>query len=498
MPNILSIITFLPLLGAAIILFFLKNESKDSVKGFALIISVLTFFISLGMLYNFNSSTHQMQMIERYDWMPSFGIQYYLGVDGISVLMILLTTFLSVVAVLASWKAIEERVKEYMISLLVLETGMLGVFVSLDFFLFYIFWELMLIPMYLIIGVWGGPRKLYAAVKFFLYTLAGSVLILLGILALYFAGGNTFDILKLSSVRFAYDLQWWVFLAFFIGFAIKVPMFPFHTWLPDAHVEAPTAGSIILAGVLLKMGAYGFLRFSLPMLPEAVFAFMPLILWLSIIAIIYGALVAMIQPDLKKLIAYSSVSHMGFVTLGIFALTQQGVEGGIIQMVNHGIVTGALFLCVGIIYERTHTRLIADYGGIAKVIPKFAIFFSIFSLASIGLPGMNGFIGEFMILLGAFVSKYVLKTMVVLASLGIILGAAYMLWMYQRVAFGEITNEENKHLPDIDLRETLLLVSLAIFVFWIGVYPEPFLKLLHATVANLIQHVSSAVMVAGQ
>ncbi|MBI5043638.1 MAG: NADH-quinone oxidoreductase subunit M [Nitrospirae bacterium] len=498
MPNILSIITFLPLLGAVLLLFLLNNKSKDSVKGFALIISILTFFVSLGMLYNFNPATHQMQMIEKYDWIPSFGIQYYLGVDGISVLMILLTTFLSVVAVLASWKAIEERVKEYMISLLVLETGMLGVFVSLDFFLFYIFWELMLIPMYLIIGVWGGPRKLYAAVKFFLYTLAGSVLILLGILALYFAGGKTFDILMLSSVRFAYDLQWWVFLAFFIGFAIKVPMFPFHTWLPDAHVEAPTAGSIILAGVLLKMGAYGFLRFSLPMLPEAVFVFMPLILWLSIIAIIYGALVAMIQPDLKKLIAYSSVSHMGFVMLGIFALTQQGVEGGIIQMVNHGIVTGALFLCVGIIYERTHTRLIADYGGIAKVIPKFAIFFSIFSLASIGLPGMNGFIGEFMILLGAFVSKYVLKTMVVLASLGIILGAAYMLWMYQRVAFGEITNEENKHLPDIDLRETLLLVSLAIFVFWIGVYPEPFLNILHATVANLIQQVSGAVMVAGQ
>jgi len=368
--------------------------------------------------------------------------------------------------------------------LLVMETAMLGVFAALDFVLFYVFWEAMLIPMYLLIGVWGGPNRLYAAIKFFLYTLAGSVLLLVAILVLYFYGGRTFDVLALSQVTYPAALQQWVFLAFFAAFAVKVPMFPFHTWLPDAHVEAPTAGSVILASVLLKMGAYGFVRFSLPMLPDASQAMTPLIAALSIIAIIYGAYMALAQVDLKKLIAYSSVSHMGFVTLGLFVMNQQGIEGAVLQMVNHGITTGALFLCVGIIYERTHSRLIADNVGLAKPMPRYATFLVIFALSSLGLPGTNSFVGEFLVLVGTFLWS---KAAAALASLGVILAAAYLLYMIQRVVFGVALPRELPHLKDIGLREFTILLPLVGLVFWIGVYPNPLVTRMHSTVTKTLE-----------
>jgi NADH-quinone oxidoreductase subunit M len=388
---------------------------------------------------------------------------------------------------------VKVRVKEYMIALLALETGMVGVFCALDLVLFYVMWEAMLIPMLLIIVIWGGPRRLYAGIKFFLYTLAGSVLMLLGIIALYYEGGQTFEIVKLMGQPYPMSFQIWVFLAFFIAFAIKVPMFPFHTWLPDAHVEAPTAGSVILAGVLLKMGTYGFLRFNIPMFPDATVYFTPAILVLSVIGIIYGALVAMAQDDMKKLIAYSSVSHMGFVTLGIFAMNAQGIEGGVLQMLNHGVTTGALFLCVGMIYERTHTRMIADYGGLAKVVPVYAAFLMIFTLSSLGLPGMNGFVGEFLILVGAFTTQ---RAYAVLGTFGIILGAAYMLWLYQRVAFLEL-KEKNRGLSDLLWKEVAVLLPLAVLVFWIGLYPNPLLGIMHETVRHLLEQAGPHLQIAG-
>lgn len=365
---------------------------------------------------------------------------------------------------------------------------MIGVFSSLDFFLFYLFWEAMLIPMYLLIGVWGGPKRVYAAIKFFLYTLVGSVLMLVGIIVLYFYAGKTFDILELATKTYPYQMQFWLFWAFFAAFAVKVPMFPVHTWLPDAHTEAPTAGSVILAAVLIKMGAYGFLRFSLPLFPQASIAMTPTMLILSVVAIIYGAVVCLAQTDLKRLIAYSSVSHMGFVTLGIFALNTQGLEGGILQMINHGIITGALFLSVGIIYDRTHSREIGDYGGLASVLPVYAAFFMVFTLASIGLPGMNGFVGEFLIILGGFTAS---KMAGVLAATGIIIGAAYMLWLYQRVFFME-TNEKVAGLKDMDLREIVTLLPMVLFVFWIGVYPDTFLSFMHASVQHLLDRLHAA------
>lgn len=481
---ILSLTVFLPLVGAFILLFMKDDRAA---RWITLVTTVITFLISMPLLCDFNLKTHKMQFVEKHDWIPSMGISYTLGVDGISVIFIFLTTLLTILSVLCSWESISKRVKEFMIAMLVLETGMLGTFVALDFFLFYLFWESMLIPMYLIIGVWGGPRKLYAAMKFFLYTLVGSVLMLIAILALYLNGGHTFDIVTLQNVKFAADLQFWCFWAFFAAFAVKVPMFPFHTWLPDAHVEAPTAGSVILAGILLKMGAYGFLRFSLPMLPEATMAAIPIIFWLSVIGIIYGALVALVQPDMKKLIAYSSVSHMGFVTLGIFALNPQGMEGAILQMVNHGIVTGALFLSIGIVYDRMHTRLISDYGGVVKRMPVYAAMFMVFTMASIGLPGTNGFVGEFLCLLGAFLSD---KFFAVLATTGIVLGAAYMLWLYQRVIFGPITNHHVEEMTDLSAREWVVLTPLVILTFWIGVYPNPFLGIMHESVSHLIAQVN--------
>lgn len=482
----LSWTVFLPLAGVLILL-LLRNAAV--IRWITLVVTLGTFAVSLPLLTNFDKTTHRMQFVERYEWIQSWDINYFIGIDGISIFFLFLTTILSILCVIVSWKAIETKVKEFHIAILAMETAMLGVFVALDFFLFYLFWEAMLIPMFLLIGVWGGENRVYAAVKFFLYTLVGSVLMLVGIVVLYFTGGQTLDILILSSIPYPFHLQFWLFLAFFAAFAVKVPMFPVHTWLPDAHTEAPTAGSVILAGVLIKMGAYGFLRFSIPMLPDATRFFTIPVLVLSVVAIIYGALVCFAQKDFKRLIAYSSVSHMGFVTLGIFALNTQGVEGGILQMLNHGVVTGAMFLMIGIIYERTHTRIIADYGGFAKLAPWYAGFFMILTLASIGLPGTNGFIGEFLIILGAFKAKKILG---VLAATGIILGAGYMLWLYQRIFFQDARPDyevSGQHpVCDLHLREVITLVPLICFIFWIGFYPDFFLDYLHASVENLVRN----------
>ncbi len=491
---ILSIIAYLPLVGALAIIFFSKKDDHKRIMWSAFAISVIDFLISLVLVFYFVKDRHCIQFVEKVPWIKSLGIQYYFGIDGVSILLVLLTTFLGMLAILSSFTAIKERVKEYYVFMLLLQTGMLGVFMALDFFLFYIFWEVMLVPMYFLIGVWGGPRKLYAAIKFFLYTLFGSVFMLLGILALYFyhhsvSGEYTFEIFRLYDPAIPYNLQIWVFLAFFLGFAIKVPMFPFHTWLPDAHVEAPTAGSVILAGVLLKMGTYGFVRFSLPMFPDATIKFLPWMIFLCIVGIIYGALVAMMQPDLKKLVAYSSVSHLGFCMLGVFALNIEGLKGGMLQMINHGLSTGALFLIVGLIYERRHTRMIADFGGLSKVLPVYSMLFMIITLSSIGLPGLNGFIGEFLVLVGVFkVNIY----WAACGAIGIVLGAAYMLWMFQRVMFGKITHEENEGLKDLDFREIMTLVPIVFFCVWIGIYPSPFLRFMDASLNHTIDVVNRA------
>ena len=494
---LLTLITFLPAAGAVIIMLFMKKEQTKAIKGFATAVAVLDFLISLPLWFQFDQSEAGFQFVEKVSWIPTIGVSYFVGIDGISVLLVLLTTLTMIVGVVCSYTAIEEREKEYYVCLLLLATGMLGTFIALDIFLFYVFFEVTLVPMYFLIGVWGGPRKLYAAIKFFLYTLFGSVLMLLGILAFYFAnlklgtGTLTFDLVELYGVgpKIPLSLQIWIFLAFFIGFAIKVPMFPFHTWLPDAHVEAPTAGSVILAGILLKMGTYGFVRFALPLLPQASQVFVPFMVLLSIIGIIYGALVAMAQTDIKKLVAYSSVSHLGFVMLGIFALNDQGVLGGQLQMINHGISTGALFLLVGVVYERRHTRLISDYGGLSKVVPVYTVLFAITMLSSIGLPGLNGFVGEFLILIGAFKKSYVYAAF---AVIGIVLGAAYMLWLFQRVFFGNLDNPENEKLTDCNTREVLYLLPLIILMFWIGLYPKPFLGRMEASVKKVVKMVNAA------
>jgi NADH-quinone oxidoreductase subunit M len=486
---ILTVVTFLPLLGV-IILLFINGEKQERIKRVALTIAIIDFVISLPLFFLFKTDSSEFQFVQNVPWIKEFGISYHIGIDGISLFLFLLTSFLTFICILASWN-IKDRVKEYMIAMLILETGMLGVFISLDLFLFYVFWELMLIPMYLIIGVWGGPRRIYAAVKFFVYTMAGSVLMLVAILVLYFkyynvTGEYTFDLLKIYNLDIPLGAQFWLFLAFFFAFAIKVPMFPFHTWLPDAHVEAPTAGSVILAGVLLKMGTYGFVRFSLPLFPYASHQFVPLIACLAIVGIIYGALVALVQEDLKKLVAYSSVSHLGFVILGIFAFNIQGMEGAILQMINHGLSTGALFLIVGMLYERRHTRLIADYGGVTKKMPMLAIFFLIMTLSSIGLPGLNGFVGEFLVLVGTFKAN---KVYAVLAATGVILSACYMLWMFQRVMFNKMTNPENEKLKDINKREWALLLPITILVFWIGIYPKPIISRMDVSVNHLLTQV---------
>lgn len=484
---VLSTIIFLPFIGAALML-LIPRRQESLIKWLALIASLMTFVLSLPLFTNFDKTTHLMQFVERYEWIPSWNITFYLGIDGISVLFILLSTLITILCVTISWNSVKSKVKEFFIALLLMEGAMIGVFSSLDFFLFYLFWEAMLIPMYLMIGVWGGPNRVYAAIKFFLFTLVGSVLMLVGIIVLYFYAGQTLDIIALMKKTYPYQMQFWLFWAFFAAFAVKVPMFPVHTWLPDAHTEAPTAGSVILAAVLIKMGAYGFLRFSLPLFPEASRAMAVPMMILSVIAIIYGAVVCLAQSDLKRLIAYSSVSHMGFVTLGIFALNIQGLEGGILQMINHGIVTGALFLSIGIVYEKTHSRQISDYGGLATVLPVYSAFFMVFTLASIGLPGMNGFVGEFLILLGGFAANRLIG---ILAATGIIIGAAYMLWLYQRVFFMEM-NPKVAGLRDMDAREMLTLLPMVVLIFWIGVYPDTFLGFMHPSVKHLVERLSSA------
>ena len=480
---ILSLITFLPLLGALFIL-VLRNEML--IKYFALATTFGTFITALPIYKYFDKTTHKMQFVEKYSWINVWDINYQVGVDGISVLFIILVAILSILCVSVSWKAIQQKTKEFFISLLVLETAMIGIFISLNAFLFYLFWELTLIPMFLLIGVWGGPKRIYSAVKFVLFMLAGSIFMLVGVIVLYHAGGKTFDILELTKINYPVGLQLWLFLAFFAAFAVKMPMFPIHTWLPDAHTEAPTAGSVILAGILLKMGAYGFLRFSLPMFPNAAqILFIPLLI-LSVTAIIYGAYVTLMQNDMKRLIAYSSVSHMGFVTLGIFTLNQAGIEGGILQMINHGIITGALFLCIGMIYERTHTRMIEDYGGLSKTVPVFMIFFTIFTLAAIGLPGMNAFVGEFLIISGTFKANMMIAA---LSIIGIILGTFYMVWLYYRIGLNEINSNIKEKLYDLELREIITLMPLVALIFLIGLQPEVLLSYMHVSVENLLEQV---------
>ena len=484
---ILSTVIFLPIFGAVFLL-LLSRRNELVIKIATLVISLATFAASLPLFMRFDKTTAAMQFTESKAWIPAWNINYSIGVDGISVLFVLLSTIIIILCVLISWTAITKKVKEFHISLLLVEGAMIGVFCSLDFFLFYIFWEAMLIPMFLLIGVWGGPNRIYAAIKFFLFTLVGSLLMLVGIITLYNYSGGSFDILKLSSLSYPYKMQLILFWAFFAAFAVKVPMFPVHTWLPDAHTEAPTAGSVILAAVLIKMGAYGFLRFSIPMFPNAAVAMTPAMLTLSVIAIIYGGVVCLAQTDLKRLIAYSSVSHMGFVTLGIFALNVQGLEGGILQMLNHGIITGGLFLAVGAIYERTHSRVISDYGGLATVAPIYAGIFLIFTLASIGLPSMNGFVGEFLIILGGFKASMLAG---VLAATGVIIGAGYMLWLYQRVFFMS-EGPKVTGLTDINMREIITLMPLVVLVFWVGVYPDSLLSFMHASVGNLMDQVAAA------
>jgi len=471
-----------------ILLIFIDKGNKGFLRGVAFTTALVDFLVSIPLFFLFEP-THEMQFVEKVPWIPDFGIYYSMGIDGISLYLILLTTLTTAICVASTWRAIDKHVKEFMISMLLLEVGMIGVFCAMDFFLFYIFWELMLIPMYFMIGVWGGPRRIYAAVKFFLYTMFGSVLMLVAILWLYFhnyqqTGQYDMSILTYHWTYIDPGAQTWLFLAFFLAFAIKVPMFPFHTWLPDAHVEAPTAGSVILAGILLKMGTYGFLRFSLPIFPQATEAAMGWISALAIVGIIYGALVAMVQPDIKKLVAYSSVSHLGFVTLGIFALNTQALEGSILQMINHGISTGALFLIVGVLYERRHSRLIADYGGISARMPVFAAVFMIVTLSSIGLPGLNGFVGEFLILVGVWKSSPI---MAALATTGVVWAAVYMLWMFQRVMFGKITNPKNETLTDLNLREIAYFAPLVLFIFTLGVFPTPFIRKMEPTVERLVE-----------
>jgi len=492
---ILSFLIFFPILGAVVLL-FIDKEKLGSLRVVTLLFSLAEFFVSLPLFFAFDSTTAAMQFLEDRWWIQAYGISYKLGIDGISLLLVLLTTFLTVLCILCSWRAITFRVKEYMISFLFLETGMIGALVSLDLVLFYVFWEMMLIPMYLLIGIWGDPkRRIYAAIKFFLFTMAGSVFMLVAILALYFinlkaTGKPTFDVLELYKLGIPLQTQYWLFGAFALAFAIKVPMFPFHTWLPDAHTEAPTAGSVILAGVLLKMGTYGFLRFAIPLFPNAAFDLLPLVCILALIGIIYGALVSMMQPDLKRLVAFSSVSHLGYVMLGMFALNTYGVQGSIYQMLNHGISTGSLFLIVGMIYERRHTRLISEFGGLSKVMPIYAVFFMIVTLSSIGLPGTNGFVGEFLILLGAFQSNIVYG---VLAASGVVLGAAYMLWMFQRVMFGKVTKPENEKLKDLSAREVVILIPMVIMIFLMGIYPKLFFSKMDVTVENFLKDVKGRI-----
>jgi NADH-quinone oxidoreductase subunit M len=491
---VLSIIIFLPLIGALFLALFVKGGDKNAdknAKNAALWVTIGTFIFSLSIWSGFDYSTASFQFVEKYEWVKGYNVYYYLGIDGISIFFILLTTFLMPICILAGWNTITYRVREYMIAFLLLETMVIGVFCALDFVLFYLFFEAVLIPMYFIIGVWGGDNRVYASFKFFLYTLAGSVLLLVAMLYIYNIAGTTeIPVLMEKIPAFGLDIQKWLWLALFASFAVKVPMWPVHTWLPDAHVQAPTAGSVILAGVLLKLGGYGFLRLSLPLLPKASTYFAPFMFDLSVIAIIYTSLVALMQDDMKKMIAYSSVAHMGFVTLGAFALNRQGIEGSLMVMISHGLVSAALFLVVGILYDRVHTKEIKAYGGVAEKMPKFALLFMVFTMASVGLPTTSGFVGELLSMAGIFqVNKFITA----LAATGIILGAAYMLWLYKRVMFGEISNKAVAAMDDIDTRELAMLLPIAILVILIGVYPAVITDLMHESVTNLLAQVQAGI-----
>jgi len=491
---LLSIVTFLPLVGAAFIFLVRGPEAlvAKQARSVALWTTVITFLVSLLIWVNFDNSTSNFQFVEKAAWVGA-GINYHMGVDGISMLFVILTTFLMPFCILASWEAIEHRVKEYMIAFLVMETLMIGVFCALDLVLFYLLFEAGLIPMFLIIGIWGGKRRIYASFKFFLYTLLGSVLLLLALLYMYFTAGTT-DIPSLMKTGlFSAQAQTWLWLAFFASFAVKMPMWPVHTWLPDAHVEAPTAGSVILAAVLLKMGGYGFLRFSLPMFPIASEYFAPFIFALSVIAIVYASIVALVQEDMKKLIAYSSVAHMGFVTMGIFALNTQGIEGAIFQMLSHGIISGALFLCVGVVYDRLHTREIARYGGIVHNMPKYAVVFMLFTMANVGLPGTGGFVGELLTLVGAFQAN---TWVALIATTGVIFAAAYALYLYRRVVFGELTKDDLKAMVDMTPREVAIFAPLVIMTLWMGIYPAPFFDVMAVSVKHLLDQHQTAMAAA--
>ncbi|MCK8782816.1 NADH-quinone oxidoreductase subunit M [Roseomonas sp. NAR14] len=488
---LLSLLTFLPLAGAVFIMSVRGDDATvaANARWTALWTSLLVFALSLILWFRFDTSTADFQFVEQIDWLPEFGVGYHMGVDGMSVLFVLLSTLLTPLCILASWESVQTRVRDYMIAFLVLETMMVGMFCALDFILFYIFFEAVLIPMFLIIGVWGGPRRVYAAFKFFLYTLLGSVLMLLAILAIWYRFGTTDIPTLFAQPALPTSWQAWIFFAFLASFAVKVPMWPVHTWLPDAHVEAPTAGSVILAGVLLKMGGYGFLRFSLPLLPNASAEFAPLIFALSVIAVVYTSLVALAQEDMKKLIAYSSVAHMGIVTIGLFTFNQQGLAGSIFQMLSHGVVSGALFLCVGVLYDRVHSREIARYGGVAKIMPSYALVFMLFTMASIGLPGTAGFVGEFLVIVGAWHAS---PWLAFGAALGMILGACYMLWLYRRVIFGRITRDDLRALLDLSPREYAVFAPLILLTLWMGVYPQSFLSFFEVSVAALIQRHEAA------
>ncbi|WP_191085483.1 NADH-quinone oxidoreductase subunit M [Roseococcus microcysteis] len=493
---ILSLVTFLPLLGVLVILSVRGEEAvvASNARWTALWTSLVTFVLSLVLWFQFDRNSPDFQFVERLDWLPDYGVSYLMGVDGVSVLFVLLSTALTPLCILASWESVQNRVREYMIAFLVLETMMVGMFCALDFMLFYIFFEAVLIPMFLIIGVWGGARRVYAAYKFFLYTFLGSVLMLLAIIAIWYQAGTT-SIPEIYEFDIPFAMQVWIFLAFFASFAVKVPMWPVHTWLPDAHVEAPTAGSVILAGVLLKMGAYGFLRFSVPMLPDASQYFAPMIYVLSVVAVVYTSLVALAQQDMKKLIAYSSVAHMGIVTLGIFTFNQQGIEGALFTMLAHGVVSGALFLCVGVLYDREHTREIARYGGVAKIMPAYALVFMLFTMASVALPGTAGFPGEFLVIVGAWaVNPWVALG----AATGMVLGACYMLRLYRGVAFGRITREDLKRLLDLSPREYATFAPLIALTLWMGVYPQSFLSFFSATVAQMVAQHQAAISAASR
>ena len=497
--GILSFLTFFPLVGV-IILLAMRKASDNTMKGVAIGTSIATFVVSLIVLGQFETGVAGLQMVERFSWIEAWGIDYHMGIDGISILMILLTTFIMMLAIPSSWNAITTQVRNYYIFMLLLEIGMLGVFLAQDLFLFYIFWEFTLVPMYFLIGIWGGQNRVYAAIKFFLYTMAGSLLMLLGILYMGITN-DTFSVPDLIAGRAGFaDVQNWLFIGFAIAFAIKVPIFPFHSWLPDAHTEAPTAGSVILAGVLLKMGTYGFIRFNLPLFPEASIEYAPAIAVLAIIGIIYGAIVSFAQKDVKKLVAYSSISHLGFVMLGIFSLNNQGIQGAILQGVNHGISSGALFFIVGILYEQRHTREIKEYGGVWKAMPVFSALTLIVTLSSMGLPGLNGFVGEFTILLGSMGAESLGETAWIytaFATTGVILAAVYLLWMFQRVFMGPLDNPANEKLRDLNKGELAIMLAFLLFIVWIGVAPSGYFDLMNGTVSQLVTDIGS-VLIAGQ